>query len=127
MFKNYLTIAIRNLARHKAYTFINVAGLAIGLACSTLILLYLQHEFSYDRHHTKADRIYRLIRGQHTTDGKIKYQTNTRGPVAPALSKEFPEVEHATRFVNHWSAQVSVNNKEPVLAQRVYAVDDDFF
>ncbi|MDP6039194.1 MAG: ABC transporter permease [Candidatus Latescibacteria bacterium] len=64
MLKNYLTVAIRNLSRHKAYTFINVIGLAIGLACSTLILLYLQHEFSYDRHHANADRIYRVIAGE---------------------------------------------------------------
>ena len=69
MFKNYLTVAIRNLSRHKAYTSINVIGLAIGLACSTLILLYLQHEFSYDRHHNKADRIYKVFMSERLPSG----------------------------------------------------------
>jgi len=61
MFKNYLTVAIRNLLQHKAYTLINVVGLAIGLTCGTLILLYLQHEFSYSRHHSNADRIHKVL------------------------------------------------------------------
>ena len=60
MLKNYLTIALRNLRKQKGYTFINVAGLAVGLACCLLISLYVQHERSYDRYHEKADRIYRL-------------------------------------------------------------------
>jgi len=60
MFKNYFKIAIRNLRRHKGYTLINLAGLAVGMACGALILLYIRHELSYDRFHQKAARIYRL-------------------------------------------------------------------
>ncbi|MDP6037601.1 MAG: ABC transporter permease [Candidatus Latescibacteria bacterium] len=96
MFKNYITVAIRNLARHKAYTFINVIGLAIGLTCSTLILLYLQHEFSYESHHTRADRIHKVL-AQRLPNGDTTYYHRTQGPVAPALSEEYPEVERATR------------------------------
>ena len=60
MLKNYLKIAVRNIKRNKIYSFINIAGLAIGIACCLLILLYIQDELSYDRFHKNADRIYRI-------------------------------------------------------------------
>jgi hypothetical protein len=114
MFKNYITVAIRNLARHKTYTFINVAGLAIGLACSTLILLYLQHEFSYDRHHSKADRIYKVIRQSHPPEGTTTYSSATLGPLGPALAEEYPEVERATRFLQREGVWVNHNNNTAI-------------
>ena len=61
LFSSYLKTAIRNLMRHKLYTSINVLGLAIGLACGILILLYIQQEFAVDRAHTLGDRIYKVI------------------------------------------------------------------
>jgi len=60
MFKNYLKIAVRNLLKHKTYSFINLAGLAIGIACCVLMLLFIHEEFSYDRFHVNAERIYRV-------------------------------------------------------------------
>ena len=60
MFRNYLTIAIRNLLRQKLYSAINIFGLALGMACCILILLFVQDELSYDRYHKNADRIYRV-------------------------------------------------------------------
>ncbi len=60
MLKNYLKISLRNLQRHKGYSLINIAGLAVGLACCVLMLLYIRHELSYDRHYEKAERIYRI-------------------------------------------------------------------
>ena len=125
MFRNYFTVAIRNLARHKAYTFINVIGLAIGLTCSTLILLYLQHEFSYDRHHTKADRIYKVFQSQRLPTGDMSYYYGTQGPVAPAMAEEFPEVERATRFLQRYSL-VGIEGKES-LRGRVIVADHEFF
>lgn len=62
MFKNYLKIAFRNLLRHKIYSLINISGLAIGMACCILILLFVRDELSYDRFHENSDRIYRLTR-----------------------------------------------------------------
>jgi putative ABC transport system permease protein len=125
MFKNYLTVAIRNLARHKAYTFINVAGLAIGLACSTLILLYLQYEFSYDRHHSKADRIYKVIRQHHPEEGEVTYAWGTQGPLGSALADEYPEVERATRFLFR-IVYMNHQDNEAVFG-RVSVVDNNFF
>ncbi len=58
MFKNYITVAVRNLLRHKTYAAINVAGLAIGMACCIVILLLVRHELSFDTFHEKGDRIY---------------------------------------------------------------------
>lgn len=62
MFKNYLKIAFRNIKIYKGYAFINISGFAIGIACCMLILIYVQHELSYDRYHKKNDRIYRVAR-----------------------------------------------------------------
>jgi len=62
MLKNYLQIAFRNIQRHKGYSFINIAGLAVGMACCMLIMLYVRDELSYDRYNEKIDQIYRLER-----------------------------------------------------------------
>src|ERR1700712_842347 len=61
MFKNYLKIALRNILRHKAFSFINIVGLAIGMASSILIMLWVQNELSYDRFHARSKNIYRVI------------------------------------------------------------------
>ena len=60
MFNNYFKIALRNLQRNKIYSFINIAGLSIGLACAMLILLYVKDEVSYDRFHKNVNNIYRI-------------------------------------------------------------------
>ncbi len=89
MIKNYLTIALRNLRKQKGYTFINIFGLAIGMACCLLIFLYVQDERSYDRFHEKANQIYRVVTNKSTT---------TPGPLAPTVAATFPEVEHTVRL-----------------------------
>lgn len=60
MFKNYLKVAARNLLKHKAYSFINIFGLAVGLACGGVILLYVQNERGYDKYHQDAKQLYRV-------------------------------------------------------------------
>ena len=97
MFKNYIKIAARNLAKHKFYSFINIIGLAIGLSCTLLILLYVQNEVSYDKYHSKSDRIYRIQSeiqfGEKHFDG-----TTAPAPMGAALVDEFPEVEASVRI-----------------------------
>ena len=97
MFKNYLTIALRNLLRHKGYSAINVLGLAIGIACCVLILLYVQDELSYDQHHEKKDRIYRLVESA-TVAGRPIEAAVTPPPWAPVLAKDYPIIEAFTRI-----------------------------
>ncbi len=99
MFQNFFKIAFRNLVRHKAFSFINITGLAIGLVCFIFILLWIQDEVSFDNFHQDADRIF--ITG---LDYKIGNQEG-RGikcnpPLAPAMMAEIPEIESATRFLH---------------------------
>jgi len=89
MFKSYLTAAFRNLTRNKTYSFLNIMGLAVGIAAFLMISLYVSFEISYDRYHENADRIFTVISGD---------QAVTPVPLAPALMQEFPEVETATRL-----------------------------
>ena len=99
MFRNYFTVARRNLVKHKFYAIINVLGLAIGMTCCLLIFLYVKQELSYDTFHTKADRIYRLV-----TDIKTPTETlnvgATSAPMAAYLKADFPEVEDMVRLDN---------------------------
>jgi len=95
--KNYLKIALRNIKRHKGYSFINIVGLAIGMACCILILLWVQDELSYDRFHENADDIYRVIQDINFTDHSTTW-TITQGPLGPSLKENFPEIINATRI-----------------------------
>jgi putative ABC transport system permease protein len=97
MFKNYLKIALRNLHKFKGYSLINIAGLAIGMACCIFILLYIQHELSYDKFHAKANEIYRIALHGKIGDSPIDWATTT-AQVGPLMIDEFPEVLDAVRF-----------------------------
>jgi len=96
MFKNYLKIAWRNILRHKVFSLINMGGLAIGLSCCLLILMFIQHEFSYDRFHSKADRIYRVVAS--TSEDRVPTNANGSFGYGPLLKKEFPEVLESVRI-----------------------------
>ncbi|MBE0713436.1 MAG: ABC transporter permease, partial [Candidatus Aminicenantes bacterium] len=99
MFKNYLTIALRNIKRHKGYSFINIAGLAAGMTCSILILAWVRDERGTNRFHEKTDSLYIVRTTQHygsdtrTGDGSVP-------ALGPALKAEFPEVRNAARINN---------------------------
>ncbi len=97
MFINYLTVALRNLLRYKGYSAINVLGLAIGIACCVLIMLYVQDELSYDQHHEKNDRIYRLAESAVVAGRSIEAAV-TPPPWAPVLAEDYPEIEQITRI-----------------------------
>ncbi len=100
MFRNYLTIALRNLTRHKGYTFINVLGLTVGLACFLLIALYVKDELSYDRHHAHADRIYRVTRDWVGKDGTVSLHLgHVAPPFGPLLKSDFGEIEQVVRLL----------------------------
>jgi len=98
MIRNYLKTAFRNIKKFKAYSLINILGLAIGMACCILIVLFVQDELSYDRYHENADRIVRLVDGFDVEGGLSRYYALSSAPFAPALKREFPEVEDAVRI-----------------------------
>ncbi|HZY78202.1 MAG TPA: ABC transporter permease [Cyclobacteriaceae bacterium] len=97
MLLNYLTIARRNLLKNKAYSFINIAGLSIGLACALAIGLFIADEYSYDRFHKNAANIYRVVQYQ-VQAGDTYTVAVSAGPMADALKADFPEVKAAARM-----------------------------
>src|ERR1700748_2430809 len=99
MLKNYLRIALRNLAKYKFISFINIFGLTIGLTCCLLILTYILHETSYDKYNRKADRIYRVTRSFNNKDGIVSLHLGAVAPpFGPLLQNEFPDIEKITRI-----------------------------
>lgn len=98
MLKNYLKVVWRSIKRHKGYSFINVAGLALGLACCLLICIWVLDELSYDKFHQNASNLYRVEEDQDYS-GRIFHVTVTPYPLAPALKEEIPEIIDATRYV----------------------------
>ncbi len=97
MLKNYLTVALRNLRKHKGYSLLNLAGLAIGMTCCLLIMLYVQDELSYDRFHPNAERLYRVCLDA-GVGGQFIQSATTAAPMSATLLREAPEVEAAMRF-----------------------------
>lgn len=96
MLRNH-KITFRNLVKHKGYSTINVLGLAIGLACVILITAWCLDELSYDRFHSKHERIFRIVSSV-TSDSETFSQAVTSPPLAAALERDFPEVEKAVRL-----------------------------
>lgn len=92
MFRNYLKIAWRNIVKSKTFSFINVLGLALGMTCSLLILLWVQDERSINRFHTNGPRLYQVLENQQWTGNEISTTSATPGPMAAALTAEVPEV-----------------------------------
>jgi ABC-type antimicrobial peptide transport system permease subunit len=97
MLKNFFKIAFRNFLRQKIYSFINIAGLAIGIACTILILLWILDELSYDRFHQNADRLYRVVGEVYFADHVSQFAA-LPPQTAPTLESEYPEVKRATRY-----------------------------
>src|SRR5436190_18094959 len=96
MFNNYFKIALRYLMRYKTYTVINILGLAVGITCCVLIMLFVRSEFSYDRFNSKADRIYRVWEEEKFDDQDF-VNTVTPIPMGPAMKSNFHEVEGMCR------------------------------
>ena len=97
MFKNYLKTALRNIRRFKGYTFINITGLSIGMACCLLIFLWIRYEWNYDRFHKDADRIHRIV-ASWPRGSSSAWTWRTPPPLADALKTDLPEIEEASRF-----------------------------
>jgi putative ABC transport system permease protein len=98
MLRNYLLTAIRNIFRDKFYTFINIFGLATGIAVAVFIMLYVKDELTYDKYNKNYQRIYRL-ESDFTIAGKEDKFAATQVPLAPTLKDEYPEIEEYVRFV----------------------------
>jgi putative ABC transport system permease protein len=123
MLRNYLKVAVRYLVKHKGYTIINVLGLSVGIACCVLIMLFVKSEWSFDRFHSRSDRIYRAWLEEHY-EGNIFRNTVTPVPLAPVLQSGLPEVA-ATCRVSGGKTAVKYDNN--TFNDLVTLVDSNFF
>jgi ABC-type antimicrobial peptide transport system permease subunit len=123
MFKNYLKIAIRNLLKNKTNSFINIFGLAVGMACTILIILWVQDELSYDRFFKNADNTYLVLRGD-----KNGMTAVTSKMLAPALKQELPEIKNSTSFFKlPESISFFVQSGDKVFEESVILAEGNFF
>jgi putative ABC transport system permease protein len=126
MIKNYLKIAWRNLWRNKFFSFINIIGLALGMACSILILLWVENELSIDTFHSKASRLYIIFERQYY-DNKIVGQYSVPGLLANVMKKEIPEIEYAANFGFNNNDDNTFRVGDKILKLEGSAADSDFF
>ncbi len=125
MFKNYVKVAWRNISRHKGYSFLNIIGLAVGMACALFILFWVQDELSFDRFHANAGTLYRVEQDQATGQGKFHVPV-TPFPLGPALKAEIPEIKDATRAARPGDLLVRYG-ENAFFESRVIAVDPQIF
>src|SRR6185312_13341076 len=123
MFRNHLTAALRAIARHKLYSFINIAGLAVALTCVILIAVYVSGELSYDKWIAGADRLWRVEVTHHLPGKPDLPTTNASMPMLLAMRDQIPEVRSATRLVSQHMA-LSLGNRRFI--QTAAVVDPNF-
>ena len=123
MFINYLKISIRNLLRFKVFSFINISGLAIGMACCLLILLWVMDELSYDRFHKNANDLYRVVQNIPLVAG-YNADPILPAPLGPTLKREYPEILDAVRIVPPQDAAMSYGDK--LFKEKFIAVEPSF-
>ncbi|HEY9007736.1 MAG TPA: ABC transporter permease [Ohtaekwangia sp.] len=130
MYRNYFSVFKRSFVREKGYSFLNVFGLAIGIACFLLISLYMRNEYSFDRMHTKADRIYR-VHEVLQSNGVGEHSASQPFPVAEALLTDHgSQILKAVRFFNFQAptvAMATVDNTKEFNESRVFCVDSTVF
>jgi putative ABC transport system permease protein len=128
MIKNYFKIAWRNLLRYKGFSFINILGLAIGLACCILVTLFIKDELSYDRYNKNAGDIYRVVKDFVNDDGSRLPDATTPPAIGPAIQKEIPEIEQVVRFMPGWGGKFYVRNGEKrFIETNLYRADSSIF
>ncbi|TLV01024.1 ABC transporter permease [Dyadobacter luticola] len=124
MFKNYIKIAVRNLIKSKTFSGINVLGLALGMACSLMIMLWIQDELSVDAFHANKDQLFRIYMKEYFS-GKVQGVIWTPGPLAEELKKSVPEIEMTTPY--EWPSNETFSLGSKIHKQQTNAASADFF
>ena len=124
MFRHYLVTAARNFAHHKLYSFINIVGLAVGLACAILIALFLRDELSYDRWIPGSSHLYRVEMTAHAPGRSQEQTARTPIPLPPLMKEQLPEVTAMTRISPQWKT-MTVGDRQ--FSETVLVVDPNFF
>lgn len=124
MFKNYLRTALRSLFKNRFYTAINIFSLTVGLSCCVLITLYIAHETSYDKFHSKGNRIARVIM-EYSFGGSVTTGNFTSTKVLPAFKKQFPQIEEGVRMVQY---ERVISHEDKLFSEKkVMFADSTFF
>jgi len=126
LFWNYVKIALRKIRRQKGYSVINIAGLAVGLACCALMLLWVSHEKSFDRFHANRDSIYRVIK-ETPSNGKTMLDARTPYPLGPAIHEKVPEVLNFCRYQGFENQSLKYGEKLITLTNNFGTADPSFF
>jgi ABC-type antimicrobial peptide transport system permease subunit len=123
MIKNYFKIAIRNIRRYSTYSILNISGMAIGMACSILILLWVQDEWSYDRHFKDANNLYRVLEKTVSIDGHLFQEAKPPTALAAALKEQYPEILWSTKYLTF---PVTLQKGDEYISEVVAFADKDF-
>lgn len=126
MIRNYFKVALRNIFREKAYAFINIFGLAIGICCCLLIVSFVSDELSYDSFHPNGDNTYRIALDRKFPDNGFKYARSPM-PMGMVLFNELPEVTAATRLYNSFGSVTIQKDNQYFDERNVIAADSNFF
>ncbi len=124
MIRNYFIVAIRNLVKYKGFSFINIAGLALGIASFILIGIFIYHELSFDNYHKNKENIYRIVEDL-KTDNELLFQSTSSPPMGPAFKREFPEVKDFVRFQQYRG--LVTNNEQKFYEDNCYMADHSVF
>ncbi len=124
MFKNYLKTAFRNLWKNKAFSLINIMGLALGLACSLLIMLWVNDEYNVDAFHKNGSQLYSVYEKQYR-DGRVDAFHGGPGIMADELKRVMPEVQYATNYAWNELSTFEANNK--IIKENGNHAGQDFF
>ena len=124
MFRNYLLVALRNINRNKVFSFLNILGLALGMACSLLIMLWVNDERKIDKFHEHASRLYSVYQRQYY-DGRIEASRATPGLLSEEMKRVLPEVQYATSMA--WEEKRTFQAGEKILKEKGNHASADFF
>ena len=124
MFKNYFKTAFRNLWKNKVFSFINIMGLALGLACSLLIILWVKNEYRVDAFHKNGSQLYSVYEKQYR-DGDISAFYGGPGIMADELKRVYPEVQYASNYAWNELSTFEANNK--IIKESGNHAGQDFF
>ena len=130
MLKNYLSYAFRVFSRDKFYTLLNLSGLAVGISCGIIILLYLQHELSYDTHHLQHEQIYRV--GSHFTTEEIDARiAGSSSMLTPLMKQEYPAITAFVRFRPNGKSFLQYDgpgqNRQRIYEEDIWFADSSIF
>ena len=128
MLKSYFKIVIRSLIKGKTFSLINIAGLALGISCFTIIMVYVENELSYDRFHHNPENIVRVVKDFVNEDGTRIPDATTPPPLARVIREELPEADHVTRFFPNWGRRNLIEYGEKSFYElNLLRIDSAFF